>query len=174
MPKTREQKEMTAARLADMLRGAKSVVFAKYEGLPVKDIETLRRQAKEQGVVYTVVKKTLLRRALQAVGFAVDPKAFDGNFATVVGKTDEVTPAKLVAAFAKEHEAMKIAGGVFEGKAMDAAGMVALAKLPTKKELLGSLVGTLQAPVSGFVNVLAGNLRGLVTVLGAIREKKTA
>jgi large subunit ribosomal protein L10 len=172
MPKTRQQKEVTVQELSALLKTAKSLVFASYEKLPVKEIETLRRSAREQGVAYAVAKKTLLARAMRDAGYTVDPKDFAGNFATLLGLEDEVAPAKLVAAFAKEHEAMKIVGGVLEKKAMDTAAVVALATLPSKQQLLGQLVGTLQAPISGFANVLAGNIRGLATVLTAIKEAK--
>lgn len=172
MPKTRVQKQGTVEELVDVLKGAKSAVFATYEKLPVKEIETLRRSAKEQGVYYMVVKKTLLQIAMKEAGYDVDAKAIPGNFATLFGFEDEVAPAKIVAAFAKEHEAMKIVGGALERKSMDAASVKALAKLPNKQELRGMFVHTLQAPITGFVNVLAGNLRGLVQVLNAIKESK--
>lgn len=165
---------MTVGQLADLLRHAKSLVFATYEKLPVSEVEKLRRDAKKQGARYAVAKKTLLTHALKEAGIEIDAKSIEGNFATVVGVEDEVAPAKLVAAFAKEHESMKIVGGMLEGKSVDAKAVVALSKLPGKQELLGKLVGTLQAPIGGFVNVLAGNLRGLVTVLKAVQEKKVA
>lgn len=174
MPKTRAQKEVTVSDLAEVLKKAKSAVFATYEKLPVKDIEALRRTAKEQGVVYTVSKKTLLQRAMKDAGYQVDPKTITGNFATLFGIEDEVAPAKIVAAFAKTHENMQIVGGALEGRTLAAAEVKALAKLPSKQELLGMLVGTLQAPITGFVNVLAGNLRGLATVLNAIKDQKGA
>ena len=69
---------------------------------------------------------------------------------------------------------MKVLAGLLDGQLMSVEQVKALAKLPSKKELIGQLVGTLGAPISGFVNVLAGNLRGLVTVLGAIKDAKTA
>ncbi len=172
MPKSRAQKEATLQDLADVLKGMKSIVFANYEGLKVQEIEALRKACKEQGVYYGVAKKTLLKKAFAAAGVAVDPKAVEGNFATVIGLTDEVAPAKVLAGFAKTHEALVIKGGILEGKLIDVAMVKTLSKLPSKTELLGKLVGTLNAPISGFVNVLAGNLRGLVTVLQHIQESK--
>lgn len=172
MPKTRQEKEVRVGELAEVLKTAKSLVFANYEKLPVKEIEKLRREIKKQGAAYTVAKKTLLQRAMKEAGFSADPKTIAGNFATVIGLDDEVAPAKAVAAFAKDHENLKIVGGVLEGKFLDAGAVVALSKLPNKKELLGMLVGTLQGPIAGFANVLAGNLRGLVTALSAVRDQK--
>ncbi|TAL20477.1 50S ribosomal protein L10 [Patescibacteria group bacterium] len=174
MPKSKEQKELTVAKLKEWLADAKAVVFARYEKLPVKDIDAFRRLAREQGLKVAVAKKTLLRRAFKDLGIGVDPKELEGNFATVIGTTDEVAAAKLVATFAKEHEAMSIVGGVLENKAADRSLVISLAKLPSKQELLAKLVGSLNSPVSGLVNVLAGNLRGLLTVFKAIQEKKPA
>lgn len=173
MPKTRKQKEETLASLTEKFRSMRSVVFANFEKLPVKDIEALRKELKKAGVVYTVAKKTLLRLAFKNAGIAVDPKTIAGNFATVIGVTDEVAPAKILQGFAKDHENLKVLAGVLEGKLLDAKAVKALAALPGKNELLARLVGSINAPVSGFVNVLAGNLRGLVTVLGAIKDKKS-
>lgn len=173
MPKTKLQKQETVKTLAVKLRGVKSVVFADFEKLQTKEIEALRKELKKEGVGYVVAKKTLLRLAFQEAGIAVDPKTVAGNFATVVGTTDEVAPARIVAGFKKQHEAINIVGGVLEGRIASAAEIKALALLPSKQELLARLVGSMQAPVSGFVNVLAGNLRGFVGVLNAIKESKT-
>ncbi|MBI2099347.1 50S ribosomal protein L10 [Candidatus Uhrbacteria bacterium] len=174
MPKTRKQKEETVASLKDKLGKMRSMVFAGYEGLPVKDIEALRRELKKEGIDYTVVKKTLLARAVKEANLNFDPKELSGNFATVISYGDEIAPAKALAKFAKNHEALKISGGVLDGVLLSAAKTLALSKLPGKLELLSKLVGSLNAPVSGFVNVLAGNLRGLLTVMNAIKDKKTA
>ena len=174
MSKSKQQKEVTIGKLKEWLADAKGIVFARYEKLPVKDIDALRRKAKEQGIVITVAKKTLLGKAAKDAGIQVDPKALEGNFATVIGFEDEISAAKLVAEFAKDHEAMSVVAGVLEKRALDAAAVNALAKLPSKQELLAKLVGSINAPISGFVNVLAGNLRGLVTVIGAIKDQKTA
>lgn len=173
MPKTKVQKQETVKDLGARLRGVKSLVFARYEKLPTKAIEALKKLLKAEGVGYVVVKKTLLKRALADAGFTFDVKAVPGNFATVLGITDEVAPARIVAEFRKQNEALEIVGGVLEGRLTSAADIKALALLPSKTELLARLVGSIQAPVSGFVNVLAGNLRGLVQVLGAIKEARS-
>lgn len=174
MPKTKVQKQETVKDLGAKLRDVKSLVFASYEKLPTKAIESLKKKLKAEGVGYVVVKKTLLKRALADAGFTFDVKTIPGNFATVLGITDEVAPARIVAEFRKQNEALEIVGGVFEGKLMPAADVKALAVLPSKAALLARVVGSIQAPVSGFVNVLAGSLRGLVGVLNAIKETKTS
>ena len=91
----------------------------------------------------------------------------------VFGYGDEVETAKFAAKFAKEYTGFKILGGVFEREYADASQIKLLASLPSKVELLAKVVRTIQAPISGFVNVLAGNLRGLVQVINAIKESKS-
>lgn len=172
MPKTRVQKEAKVQDLAANLKAMKSIVFANYEQLTVQDIEALRKLCRAEGVRYTVAKKTLLKKAMAEAGLAIDPKSIAGNFATLIAMEDEVAPARIAVKFAKTHEALAVKGGVLEGALVDAKAIMALAKLPSKQELLAKLVGSLNAPVSGFVNVLAGNLRGLVTVLVRYQESK--
>lgn len=172
MPKTREQKEVTIKSLTDGLKTAKAAVFANFQGLKVSEAEELRKNCRKENVSVLAAKKTLLKRACAEAGLTgIDPTIFSGGVATFFG-ADEVTAAKIVQTFAKTHEVVTIFGGTLEGKLIDAAGVKSLAALPSKQQLLGALVGTLNAPVSGFVNVLAGNLRGLVGVLNNIKTAK--
>ncbi|MDP3763495.1 MAG: 50S ribosomal protein L10 [bacterium] len=174
MPKSRVQKEQTLTEFTDRLGKMKGMVFVDYKGLKVKDAQKIREASWGEGIDYEVVKKTLLKLAFKNKGMesTLDPKALDGNISTVVGYKDEVETAKFAARFAKEIESIKILGGIFEGKFIEASQVKALAALPNRVELLARLVGTLNAPISGLVNVLAGNLRGLVQVLNAIQEQK--
>lgn len=173
MPKTRKQKETVVQNLAEKLKRMRSIVFANYEGLTVKEVEELRRELAKADVTYTVVKKTLLARAMKEAGQTIDPRSITGNFGTAIAFEDEVAPARIMATFAKQHEALHLVAGVLENKLLDAPAVLALAKLPSKQELLGRAVGSIAAPLSGFVNVLAGNLRGLVYALQAIKESKS-
>ncbi|MBI4280795.1 50S ribosomal protein L10 [Candidatus Uhrbacteria bacterium] len=173
MPKTRSEKEAVVEELAKELAAMRSVVFADYQGLKTKEIEALRSELKKEGIGYTVAKKTLLALALREAGLALDPQTIEGNFATIISPDDEVAPARLAAQFAKEHEALKILGGILEAKFIDASGVIRLAKLPSKQELLARIAGSLNAPISGLVRVLAGNFRSLLTVLSAMKETKT-
>ena len=174
MAKTKLQKEQDIALLAQDLKDSKAAVFANFQGLKVSESEELRGICREQGIKYSASKKTLLKRALADVGLDVDTKAFEGGIATVLGVQDEVAPAQVIAGFAKSHEVVTIFGGILEGQFIDAAKVLELSKLPSKQQLLGHLVGALNAPISGFVNVLAGNLRGLVNVLNAVKDTKEA
>jgi len=119
-----------------------------------------------------VTKKTLMKIALKKAGLAVKPEVFDKSAAAVFGINDEAAPARIVQTFAKTHEALNVFGGILEGKFVGREKILELAKLPSREELLAKVLGSIKAPVSGFVNVLAGNLRGLVGVLSAIKESK--
>lgn len=174
MAKTRQYKEQAIQTLVSDLKDSKSAVFANFQGLTVSESEELRGKCREQGVRYIASKKTLLRKALAENGLEVDTKAFEGGVAVVLGVEDEVAPAQVIANFAKDHELVKIFGGVLEGNFIDSAKVTELSKLPSKQELYAKLVGSINAPVSGFVNVLAGNIRGFVNVLNSIKDAKEA
>jgi large subunit ribosomal protein L10 len=173
MPKTRQQKEVAVESLTNNLKQAKGAVFANFQGLTVAATENLRNLCHQEKVKMLVVKKTLVKRAFSQTGLeTIDPEAFKGGVATFTSMTDEVTPAKLVSDFAKKNEAVVVFGGLLEGKFIDQMMVKNLSSLPGKQELLSKLVGSLNAPLSGFVNVLAGNLRGLVSVLNNIKQAK--
>jgi large subunit ribosomal protein L10 len=139
----------------------------------VADFEALRKKLRSEHGTITVAKRNLLLLALKNKGYTVESQALPGAVAVAAGD-DEVTPAKVVATFRKDHEQVELYGGILEQTFMDAAQVKQLATLPGKPELLGKIVGSMNAPIAGFVNVLAGNLRGLVTVLSAIKDKKPA
>ena len=172
MAKTRIEKEQAIGNLSNDLKSSLSAVFANYQGLKVSESEELRNKCREQNIAVYATKKTLLKRALKDSGLDVDTKQFEGSVAVFLGKEDEVAPAQIVAEFAKKHEMVTLFGGILEGNFISGEKVKELSKLPNKQQLLGQLVGSLNAPVSGFVNVLAGNLRGLVTVMNAIKEAK--
>ncbi len=174
MPKSKQQKHATVDSLATGLKEAKGVVFANFQGLTVAKADELRRKARAEGVNVLVAKKTLVKRAIEGYGITgINPKGFTGGIATFMGK-DEVAAAKVVHTFAKDNEIVAIYGGILEGKFIGEGEVKNLAGLPSKQQLLGQLVGTLNAPVSGFVNALAGNLRNLVGVLNNIKSAKAS
>ena len=172
MAKTKEQKKEDLKSLEDKFNKTKSTVFVNFSGLNVKETTGLRKSLRKEGIDYEVVKKTLLKLALDKTGHEdVDPKKLEGNVATVFGYEDEVLPAKILSEFRGQNKALEILGGIIEKKYIASAKVGELASIPGKKELLAKVVGSINAPVSGFVNVLAGNLRGLVQVLKAMSEK---
>ncbi|MBI4121701.1 MAG: 50S ribosomal protein L10 [Parcubacteria group bacterium] len=180
MPQSRQQKEEVLKTLVDSFGKAKSVVFVNFDKLTVADITDFRRRCIKQGLTYVVAKKTLLNLALKENQLTeVDINALPGGVGTVFGLADEVAPAQTVAGFAKDHEAMSILGGMMSGnpvgqRLITVEAVQALSKLPSKEVLLGQMVRTINAPVTGFVNVLAGSLRALVQVLDAVKSQKPA
>lgn len=173
MPKTRQKKEEVVKDLTEKVKKAKSLVFVNFDGLKVKEVEELRQTFRKENIEYLVAKKTLMNIAFKDAGIEnFDAKEFEKEVATVIGYEDEVAPARMVEKFSKDHEALKSVGGVLEGKFVDRAKVVELSKLPSREELLAKVVGSINAPVSGFVNALAGNLRNLVYVLDAIKSSK--
>ena len=170
---TKNQKIELVKELSEKIKGAKSTVFVDFKGLKVKESTDLKKNLRAVGAEYFVVRKTLLDIALKNAGIEnASIKAMEGQIAISLSNTDEVSAAKIIDIFAKTNPNMKMLGGTLGSQVMSAAEVKALAKIPSKEQLLGQLVGTLNAPISGFVNVLAGNLRGLVQVLNAISEQK--
>ena len=174
MAKSKEQKKQILENLTTKIQNSKSVIFTKFSGLKVKENEELRKQLKEEESEYYVAKKTLLDLAFRDFKIeGLDVRSFEGQVAAVFGFKDEVTPAKVVDKFAKgKEDKIEFLGGILENKFISSEEVKNLAKLPSKDELYAKVVGSLNAPISGFVNALAGNLRNLVYVLKAIEEKK--
>lgn len=175
MPKTKQQKQEILRNLQEKSQKAKSIVFTKFDGLGVKENEELRNNLKQENSEYYVAKKTLLDLAFKDRDLQkLNIRDFDGKVAAIFGYEDEVAPAKVVGEFKKKNEEkIHFVGGILEDKFISAEEVTALAKLPGKQELYAKLVGSINAPVSGFVNVLAGNIRGLLNVLTAIEKKNS-
>ncbi len=175
MPKTKEQKKEILHDLEDKLSRSKSIIFTGFNALGVKDNENLRQSLQDNQAEYLVAKKTLLSLALKnSLKIEVDSKQFEGKLATVFSYEDEVAGARAVAKFSKGKEnKVYFLGGILEGKLISQEQVIALAKLPSKEELYAQLLGSLNAPISGFVNVLAGSLRSLLYTLKAIEAKKS-
>lgn len=174
MAKTREQKEQELKALSEKLEKSKGVVFAQYMGLTVYELQKLREKLREEESEMVVAKKRLIGLMLEKAGFSKEVVAnMDGGVAVVFGYKDEVTAAKILAEFGKDHEAVGFHAGILEGELIDVEKVTVLSKLPSRQELLAKMVGSLQSPIAGFVNVLSGNLRGLVQVLNQIKEQKS-
>lgn len=173
MAKTKQQKEEEVTGLSDKLASSTSAVFASYQGLTVSQTEELRKSLRAEGAELKMTKKRLLKLVLKKN--KLDDSVvnnFSGSVTVAFGNDDVTVPARVLNKFAQENEAMKIFGGLLENSFIEADRVKILANLPSRLELLGRTAGAIQAPVSGFVNVLAGNLRGLVYALQAIKESK--
>jgi large subunit ribosomal protein L10 len=175
MAKNKAQKQDIINSLTEKMDRAKSVIFANFNQLGVKENEELRNKLKAENSEYYVSKKTLLDKVVKERVEGISSREYEGQLAAVFGYGDEVVPAKILDGFMKikgNEKKMQFVGGILENKALSAAEVQELAKLPSKPELYARLVGSINAPVSGFVNALAGNMRNLVYVLKAIEEKK--
>jgi len=173
MQLTRKQKEEQVKKLEESLKKIKSAVFVDYQKVKVLDITKLRKSLRSKNIEFKTVKKTLTNLALKKANIAVDTSKFPGPIATILGYADEAETVKEVVTFSKANPTFKILGGVLENKFIDAEMVSSLAKLPSKQEMLGKVVGTIAAPISGFATVLNGNIRNLVYALNAISKQKT-
>lgn len=165
MPKTKSQKQTIVRNIADTIEKQKAMVFVDYKGMGVAELAALRFQLKHVQGKLVVMKKTLFQKALKEKGIALSVKNLAGQIAAVFALEDPVAPIKSASVFAKTHDKLKILGGYFENAEHNKEAIAAIASLPSRQELLGKLVGTIASPVSGFVNALHGNIKGLVMVL---------
>ncbi len=162
---TRAEKQNILEELEKKIEKQKTIIFVDFTGLKVKDFSNLRKKIKAVGDELKVVKKTLMEIAFKKAKIEADPKKMPGEIALVFGYKDGMGPAKTIYQFSKENEHLKILGGFFEDKFRTAEDIIVLAQLPSREELLAKLLGTISAPVSNFVRVLQGNIKGLITVL---------
>lgn len=173
MAKTKKQKEQEIAQMKEKLGNMKSVVFTNFDGLNVSETDELRSALREADIDYTVMKRSLFKIASKELDVEdAELDTLDGGVGVALGYGDEVLPAKTLGTFAQKHPALKLVGGIFNGKFIDRKEVGALAKLPSKEELHAKLVWLVQYPTSGFVNVLAGTMRNFVFALKAIGENK--
>lgn len=171
MAKNKVQKEEALKEAKDRLKSSKLTIITSYSNLPVSQVEKIRKELRDQGIFYKVIKKTILKLA---AGENIDESAIGntkGNLTVAFGN-DEVAAARILAKFVKENEGLEIHGGWLEEKFMNKSQVEELSKILSKEELLSKLLRTMNNPMTGFVNVLSGNMRGLVNVLKAISEKK--
>ena len=169
---TRPQKEQVVKDLSAKIKDGKVLIFSDYAGTTVGKMKDLRDELRKTDSSYKITKKKLINLALKDAGIEASVLELEGQIGIAIGKGDEVTAAKVLAKFAKENKNFKILQGVLENKVISGKEVLSLATLPSKDELLAKLVGTINAPVSGFVNALAGNIRGFVTVLKSIADNK--
>lgn len=170
---TREKKEQVVQELATAFDEARVVVVTDYKGLDVNAMTDLRQKLREHNGKFLVTKKTLLKIALEEKGIeGINPLELEGQIGLAFGFEDAVAASKAVYETQKETETLKILTGLMGEKLLTADQIVELAKLPSREELLAKVVGSINAPVSGFVNVLGGNIRNVVYALNAIKETK--
>jgi large subunit ribosomal protein L10 len=180
MPNTKNIDQVKS--INQKLDQAKNVVLLDYKGLDVAAQTELRAKVVEAGGEFTVQKNTLIKIALTEKAGDLPQTitdALNGPTAVLYGYEDPVSATKAVVDFTKTNEALQIKAGVLTAEAGQPWSFLSLdqiknlASLPSKDELRARVVGQLQAPIAGFVNVMAGNIRGLVNVLNAVKDQKT-
>lgn len=173
MALTKDKKNQIITDITSLLEGSRLTVVATYQGTPVKAMQTLRKQARENSTLVRVFKNRLVMKAMSNSELTkdTDTDALKGMLLYAFNPEDEVAPAQVLADFAKTQPSIKFVGAITaDGTFIGAEDVTALASLPSKEQLRGILVGTIAAPLSGFVNVLSGNLRGVLNVLNARAE----
>ncbi len=149
-----ELKKPVVEEIAANLDGAVGVVLVDHCGLTVEQDTQLRRQMREEGIVYKVYKNTMLNFAIKDTEFEPLAKHLEGPSAVAISKTDATAPARVIANFAKTAEKLEIKAGIVEGKYYDANEMVAIANIPSRDVLLGRLLGSMQSPIANFARVI--------------------
>lgn len=170
-------KQAVVAQLKEQLESAKGVVLTSYKGLTVAQDTELRRELREAGVSYHVVKNTMLRIAAKEAGIEGIEEHLEGTTAFAFSTEDAVAPAKVICGFIKKNkledaEVLTVKVGMVEGKVIGVDEVKALATLPSREELIAKLLGSMNVPISNTVNVLQGVIRNAVYVLDAIRSQK--
>jgi large subunit ribosomal protein L10 len=173
---TRNHKETVVSHLNQGIEEAGAVVLADFTGINVEQMTELRRQMREAGVTFTVVKNTLLKRALADIG--VDPE--EGIFGLLNGPTaiayaaDEVAPAKILKDFSKENKGIPVLkGGFVSGRTFSVEDVMSLADMPSREELLARVLGSANAPLRGFMTVTSGVIRKFLYAVNAVSESKS-
>ncbi|MBP9798787.1 MAG: 50S ribosomal protein L10 [Sterolibacterium sp.] len=168
-----DDKKAVVAEVSAQVANAQSIIVAEYRGLEVVKITELRANARKNGVYLRVLKNTLVRRAVAGT-------PFEGLADKMVGplmygvSTDPVAAAKLLNEFAKSNDKLIIKAGALPNYVMDVAGVKALATMPSREELLSTLLGTMQAPIATFVRTLNEVPTKFVRGLAAVRDSKQA
>jgi len=171
----RSEKEQIVAEVTEVVGRAQGMFFTDFGGLTVEQATELRREFRKSGVNYRVVKNTLVRKALESV------TGYDEVYDKLVGPTgvafafdDPVVPAKIIQKFSEKHSKLSLKVCVLDNEVYDGARLGELAKLPSRKEMMASILGSIQAPIAGVPTVINAVLRELVSVIREIETKKAA
>ena len=149
-----ELKQPVVEEISAAIKDAQSVVLVDYRGLTVEEDTKLRKELREAGVTYKVYKNTMMNFAFKGTDFETLAPFLEGPSAAAISTTDATAPARVLAKFAKTAKALEIKAGVVDGQFYDAAGMNAIAEIPSKDVLISRLLGSLQSPITNLARVL--------------------
>lgn len=149
-----EKKQQQVAELKEKIAASVTGVIVDYKGITVADDTALRKELRENGVEYFVVKNTILSRAVEGTELEGIKSVLEGTTAIALSKEDYTAAARILCKFAEDHENFKVKSGFLDGKVADIATITAIAKLPGKEVLLATVCNVLQAPIAAFARVL--------------------
>jgi large subunit ribosomal protein L10 len=170
----RKEKEMQLQELTDKMKSNNGVVLTEYQGLTVAEISELRAKLRPLKCEYKVVKNTLSKLALKDTGLEAFAEQFVGPTAIAIENGDPVSVAKVLIDFSKAHAKLKLKASLLGTKMLSETDLRALAALPSREVLIAKMLGSMQSPLYGLVNVLQGSIRNIVYVLEAVRKQKEA
>ncbi len=167
-----EAKKAVVAEISEKLKNAKSVVLVDYNKLTVAEVSELRNKCRQSGCEYKVYKNTLVRKALNDMGFKDFDADLNGPTAITFG-SDETNAAKLMVEAAKSLEdKIVLKSALVDNAYVDKNGVKELATMPSREELVAKMLGSMQAPLANFAGVLSNLLGGIVRVLNGIAQSK--
>jgi len=171
----RSEKEAVVAEVSEKVSRAIGLYFADFRGLTVAEETELRREFRKSGIDYRVVKNTLAKRALQSIdNYDRVAEKLVGPTGIVFAYNDSVAPAKIIKKFTDKTGKFKLKAAVVEKQMFDGTQLDQLAAVPSKKELMASIIGSIQSPISGVIGAINAVMRDLVNVVDAIEKKKAA
>ncbi len=149
-----ELKKPIVDEISAAVKDAQSVVLVDYRGLTVEQDTQLRKQLREAGITYKVYKNTMMNFAFKGTDFEALTSYLEGPSAIAISTEDATAPARVICKFAKTADALEVKGGMVEGIAYDAKGIMEIAKIPSREELLSKLLGSIQSPITNFARVM--------------------
>ncbi len=149
-----EKKQQQVAELSEKISAAVTGVLVDYKGITVSDDTALRKELRENGVEYFVVKNTILGRAIAGTDLDEMKSVLEGTTAIALSNEDYTAAARILCKYAESHENFKVKSGFLDGKVVDVATINSLAKLPTKEVLLATVCSAFQAPIAAFARAV--------------------
>ena len=152
--KVLEQKQQVVAQLAERIQGSVAGIIVDYKGITVEDDTKLRKELRESGVKYTVVKNTLIKRAAEKAGLNGIDDVLNGTSAIATSAEDYVAAARILQKFAEQHDNFKVKTGYLDNEVISLDKIQSLAKLPSREVLLANVLGAFQAPIASFARAI--------------------
>ena len=149
-----QEKQVIIDEIKAKLENAEAAVVIDYMGITVEEANSMRKQLREADVDYTVYKNTLVKRAIEGTKFEGLADALAGPSALAISQTDATAPARVLNKVMKEFKKMEFKAGVIEGELFDAAGVQAIADIPSRDELIAKFMGSIQSPIANFARVI--------------------